>query len=91
MDAIALAGGPLERAALESVGIYRDGSLEGSDIVAMGQDKVLFTGDASENPLLTGGDIIYVPETKKANWTKIFGFLGGIKTFKDLFDITFRW
>ena len=91
MDAIALAGGPLERAALESVGIYRDGSLEGSDIVAMGQDKVLFTGDASENPLLSGGDIIYVPETKKADWTKIFGFLGGIKTFKDLFEISFPW
>mgnify|MGYP000927228155 FL=1 len=91
MDAIALAGGPLERAALESVGIYRDGSLEGSDIVAMGQDKVLFTGDAAENPLLSGGDIIYVPETKKADWTKIFGFLGGIKTFKDLFEISFPW
>ena len=54
----------LERAALENVGIYRDGSLEGADIVAMGQDKMLFTGDASENPLLQAGDIIYVPETK---------------------------
>ena len=91
MDAIAMAGGPQERAALENVGIYRDGSLEDSELVAMGQDKALFVGDASENPLLQGGDIIYVPETKKANWTKIFGFLGGLKTFKDLFDITFSW
>lgn len=91
MDAIALAGGPVERAALENVGIYRDGSIEGSDIVAMGQDKVLFTGDANENPLLQAGDIVYVPETKKADWTKIFGFLGGLKTFKDLFEISFPW
>jgi len=91
MDAIALAGGPVERAALENVGIYRDGSIDGSDIVAMGQDKVLFTGDARENPLLQAGDIVYVPETTKADWTKIFGFLGGLKTFKDLFQISFPW
>lgn len=88
MDAIALAGGPLERAALENVGIYRDGSVDGSESVAMGKDKVLFTGDAKENPLLDAGDIVYVPETKKPEWTKIFGFLGGLKTFKDLF---FPW
>lgn len=87
MDALALAGGPLERAALESVGIYRGGSIEGSDIVSMGQDKMLFTGDASENPLLYAGDIIYIPETSKPNWTKIFGFFGGIKTFFDLVNI----
>jgi protein involved in polysaccharide export with SLBB domain len=83
MDAIAMAGGPLDRAALESVGIYRDGSLEGSDIVSMGQDKQLFIGDANENPLLNAGDIIYVPETKKPDWTKIFGFVGAISSFKD--------
>ena len=91
MDAIALAGGPLERAALESVGIYRDGSLEGSDIVAMGQDKVLFTGDAAENPLLSGGDIIYIPETSKPDWTKIFGFVGAISSFKDAVLNIFGW
>jgi len=84
MDAIALAGGPLERAALENVGIYRDGSVEEGEMVAMGHDKVLFTGDVAENPLLQGGDIIYVPETKRLDWTKIFGFLGGIKTFQDI-------
>ncbi len=77
LDAIALAGGPQERAALENVGIYRDGAVDQSELVAMGRDKILFTGDASENPLLQGGDIVYVPETKRLDWTKIFGFLGG--------------
>jgi protein involved in polysaccharide export with SLBB domain len=92
MDAIALAGGPLDRAALESVGIYRDGSLEGSDIVAMGKDKMLFTGDASENPLLYPGDIIYIPETSKPDWTKIFGFVGAISSFKNaITNIFFDW
>ncbi len=82
LDALTMAGGPQERAALESVGIYRDGSLEGSEIVSMGKDKVLFTGDANENPLLQAGDIIYVPETSKPDWTKIFGFVGAISSFK---------
>ncbi len=91
LDALAMAGGPLERAALENVGIYRDGSLEGADIVAMGQDKMLFTGDASENPLLQAGDIIYVPETKKPDWTKIFGFVGAISTFKNSLLNIIRW
>lgn len=91
MDALAMAGGPQERAALEAVGIYRDGSMDGSELVAMGKDKVLFSGDASENPLLDAGDIVYVPETKKPDWTKIFGFLGGLKTFKDLFNIRIPW
>ncbi len=90
LDAIALAGGPQERAALENVGIYRDGAVDQSELVAMGRDKILFTGDASENPLLQGGDIVYVPETKRLDWTKIFGFLGGLKTFKDLFEIRFK-
>lgn len=81
MDAIALAGGPLERAALENVGVYRDGILDESEHVPMGQDKVLFTGDASENPLLQPGDIVYVPETTKPNWTKIFGFVNTIASF----------
>lgn len=91
LDAIAMAGGPLERAALEHVGIYRDESLDGSEIVAMGKDKVLFTGDAQENPLLLAGDVIYVPETTKPNWTKIFSFVGGLKTFKDLMGFTWSW
>lgn len=83
MDALALAGGPLERAALENVGIYRDGSVEDSESVIMGKDKVLFTGDVKENPQLEGGDIIYIPETKKPDWLKIFSFVGAIKSFKD--------
>lgn len=91
LDAIAMAGGPQERAALENVGIYRDGSLTDSELVAMGQDKMLFTGDAEENPLLQGGDIIYVPETTKPDWSKIFGFVGAISSFKNAIINIFDW
>jgi len=91
LDAIALAGGPLDRAALENVGIYRDGVLDESEQVPMGQDKVLFTGDAQENPLLRPGDIIYILETKKPDWTKIFGFVGAISSFKSALFNIFDW
>ena len=84
MDALALAGGPTERAALENVGIYRDGTVDAPSTLTMGKDKLLFAGDVQENPLIAGGDVIYVPETKKPNWTKIFGFVGGLKTFQEL-------
>lgn len=84
MDVIAMAGGPTERAALESVGIYR-----GADISQVGEaslgDKLLFEGDVKKtNPLVVGGDIIYVPETTSPDWSKIFEFLTGVKLFKDL-------
>lgn len=85
LDAIALAGGPKERAALESIGIYRDGDVGVSTTLAMGKDKLLFQGDAKENPPITGGDIIYVPETNKPNWTEVFGFVGGVRAFQDMF------
>jgi len=86
LDAIALAGGPKERAALESIGIYRDGNLDESSTLAVGKDKLLFQGNANENPPIMGGDIIYVPETNKPNWTEIFGFMGGIRTFQQIID-----
>ena len=84
LDAIALAGGPTDRAALEAVGIYRDGDMDASATLAMGKDKLLFQGSASDNPLIMGGDVIFVPETTKPNWTAIFGFVSGVKSFKDL-------
>jgi hypothetical protein len=76
---------------LENVGIYRDGSIEQAEQVAMGQDKQLFTGDVKENPMLQPGDIIYIPETTKPDWTKIFGFVGAISSFKSAIFNIFDW
>ncbi|HHV55095.1 MAG TPA: hypothetical protein GXX55_06585, partial [Firmicutes bacterium] len=87
MDAIGLAGGPTERAALEAVGIYRGGDPRQSTTYSLGKDRLVFQGDARENPLIQPGDIIYVPETGKPDWQKIFSFLSGIKLFKDLLGL----
>lgn len=85
MDAIALAGGPTDRAALESVAVFRGGKVTDSREVNIGMDNLLFKGDVKENPPVHGGDIIYVPETKRLDWSKVFSFLSGLKLVKDLF------
>lgn len=86
LDAIALAGGPKSRAELGSVGIYRGGNIDLLSKLTIGQDRLLFQGDAHENPEIQSGDIIFVPETKKPDWNAIFGFMGGIKTFQQIID-----
>ncbi len=86
LDAIALAGGPKERAELGAIGIFRQGDPELASLLTLGKDKLLFQGDANENPLIQAGDIVYVPENRKPDWTSIFGFLGGIRTFQQIID-----
>ena len=87
LDAIAMADGPTERAELGAVGIYRGGDLQDPEKITMGKDRVLFEGDAGENPEIRGGDVIYVPETKKPDWNKILGIMTGIRTFQEIL----RW
>lgn len=86
LDAIAMADGPTERADLSAIGIYRGGELTDPATLSVGQERVLFQGDANENPLVRGGDIIYVPETSKPDWNKILGLMSGVRTFQQIFD-----
>lgn len=86
LDAIAMAGGPTERAELGAVGIYRGGDLKDPSKFTMGRERVLFQGDANENPEIFGGDVIYVPETSKPDWNKILGVMTGVRTFQQIFD-----
>lgn len=84
LDAIAMADGPTERANLGAVGIYRGEDLTVPSTLAVGQERVLFQGDARENPEIMGGDIIYVPETAKPDWNKILGLMSGVRTFQQI-------
>ncbi len=85
MDALAAAGGPTKRAALEAVCIFREGRFTDSEQVILGHDNLFFTGKAEENPPVEGQDIVYVPSTTKVEWDRIFSFLSGLKLIKDLF------
>lgn len=86
LDAIAMAGGSTEKAELGSVGIYRGGDLTDPATFSMGQDRILFQGDASENPVIRGGDVIYVPKTTKPDWNTILGIMSGVRTFQQIIE-----
>jgi len=85
MDALAIAGGPTKRAALEAVCIFREGRVTAGEQVILGHDNLFFTGKAEENPSVEGQDIVYVPSTTKLEWDRVFSFLSGLKLIKDLF------
>ena len=85
MDAIALAGGPTPRAALEAVCIFEQSRISSTREVQIGMNNLLFQGNAVDNPPIKAGDIIYVPETKRLDWSKVLSFLSGLKLVKDLF------
>jgi protein involved in polysaccharide export with SLBB domain len=60
LDAIAVAGGPTQKAALEDVTIYKGGVIaEGMD-APIGAGKVLFSGKVTENPEVRPGDVVHV-------------------------------
>ncbi|MEW6229562.1 MAG: SLBB domain-containing protein, partial [Bacillota bacterium] len=84
MDAIALAGGPTKRAALEAVCVFRKGEIRAGEQVVLGRDNLFFSGKADVNPQVLGGDIVYVPATSKIEWESVFSFLSGLKLIKDL-------
>lgn len=85
MDALAVAGGPTRRAALEAVCIFREGRVTEGEEVILGHDNLFFTGKAEHNPPVQGQDIVYVPSTTKLEWDRVFSFLSGLKLIKDLF------
>lgn len=85
LDAIALAGGSTDKAALESVKVFRAEDITQATELDLGRDKLLFEGDVKLNPPLADGQIIYVPEAKeKLDWNKLIQYLSGVKLLHDL-------
>ncbi|MGE5577642.1 MAG: polysaccharide biosynthesis/export family protein, partial [Syntrophothermus sp.] len=84
LDALAAAGGPKERAALQSVRIYRGGEVSSPARLKLGREGLLFEGDIEENPEVAGDDIVFIPETRAWDWAKIITYLTGIKLLRDL-------
>lgn len=75
LDAIADAGGPAERAWTKKVGLIRAGeevSKNKAKVTEVNFATLVGKGEIPEEYYLMDGDIIYVPETKKPNWDKIY-------------------
>lgn len=78
LAAINLAGGQTERAALRSTMVIR-GNKDGKPQTVQCDLASLFAkGDLTKNINLEPGDVVYVPETKKPNWSKISQILSTI-------------
>ncbi|MEW5946634.1 MAG: polysaccharide biosynthesis/export family protein [bacterium] len=81
MDALAQAGGPSEKAWLSSVGLIRPSEQEkegNAGVKEINVARLLGKGELPDEYLVTDGDIIYVPGTKKTDWGKVYTILSSI-------------
>ena len=85
LDAIALAGGTTDKAQTEKIRIYSKGDLDTQQVLALGQDRLLFEGELSANPALGEGDIVFIPESKRLDWVKLGTVLGVFKILQEIF------
>jgi polysaccharide biosynthesis/export protein len=83
-EAIAVAGGPTKRAALEKVQLFPSGSPGEIQVIPQGKANLLGQQSAERSPALADGDVILVPETTKIDWQELLMILGGILTVKQI-------
>ena len=76
-DAVTLAGGPVDRAATNNIGVIRQGADGKAAITTVNLDRFV-KGDLSQNILLRNGDIVYIPPNNRLRWVDVLGYLGGI-------------
>ncbi len=61
MEMLAMAGGPLAKADLARVRLYRGERVEDALRLEVADDRLAFEGDIKRNPALAPGDILFVP------------------------------
>jgi len=73
-DAVGLAGGQAPRARFSRVGVLRIvNGQQTKKVYDLG--KFFVKGDITQNPVMAPGDVVFVPETNKADLQTIFGGL----------------
>lgn len=84
LDAILAAGGPDEKAWLESIGVIRQ--VEGKATVTnVNVAKVTKDGDLTGNILLQHTDIVYVPQTGRINWRDVVQWILDLTIVRSFF------
>lgn len=82
LDAIALAGGPTERALQSNIGVVRNGA-GGKPTVTTVDVGQLVRGNGSQNVQLQDADIVYVPEGRVV-WRDVLSWLSGLNLVRIL-------
>lgn len=73
VDAVGLAGGQQDkRAGITKVALVRVGQDGQQSRQVIDLAKFYNTGDLAYNPEIRGGDIVYVPETSRPDWSTVF-------------------
>jgi len=81
---ISLSGGNLARGRMSKVGLIRmENGVETRTIYDVG--RFLMKGDATQNPQIKPGDIVYVPETNKVDLPTVLGALGTLRLIFGIF------
>lgn len=73
MDAITTANGPTDRGILKGTAVIREGTdpSRPSERIKLDLGKFISKADLTQNIKLQPGDVVYVPETTKPDWTKV--------------------
>lgn len=74
LSAISAAGGPTPRGKLKGTMLIR-GDADNPEKVPVNIAKLIESGDVTQDIKLKPGDVVYVPETSKPDWSKISSFL----------------
>ncbi len=82
-DAIAIAGGPVDRAHTSQVGLIRTGADGKPAVTQVNFDQVV-RGNAQQNVALQNGDILFVPPDNRVRWTDILSYLSGLSVVRGL-------
>ncbi len=86
IDAITNAGGPTPRGILKGTVVIR-GDLKDAQRIKVDVGKLIKKADLKQNIKLEPGDVVYVPETSKPDWSKIAGVVSAVVNSAYLFRI----
>lgn len=81
IQALAAAGGPVERAGVNRIGIIRNGA-DGKAAVAQYDMNKILRGDATQNPVVQDGDIVYVPQGPLVRWQEVLAWLTSLSLIR---------
>ncbi len=81
-DAVALAGGWTDQAALDAVGVIRKVADDKLQVTTFNLLKVMQEGDMSQNPVLQNSDIVFIPQYSRFDWSAILAWIAGIRIFE---------
>jgi polysaccharide biosynthesis/export protein len=84
LDAIVAAGGPSEKAQLNSVGITRQDGERRVLLATVDVNKIIRNGDQGQNVALQHTDVVYVPETR-VRWQDILSYISGFQLVRAVF------